>query len=728
MKASSRIFSSKNAPLQPECDNVSLATRVCFATLIGMENRKKISAMLPKAKKIPHAMTVHGDTRVDNYYWLRDDTRSQPEVLEYLHQENDYGREVMASQQALQDDLLQEIISRIPQREVSAPYIRNGYRYRHIYEPGNEYAIYQRQSVLSSEWDDWTTLLDANQRASHSEFYTMGGLDISPDNTIMALAEDFLSRRQYGLRFRNLETGNWYPEVLDNVSPDFVWVNDSETVYYVRKHATTLLPYQVWRHTVGSPTQQDELVYEEKDDTFYVGLSKTTSQHYITIHLASATTSEVLLLDAELPDAQPLCFLPRRKEHEYSLDHYQHTFYLRSNRDGKNFGLYRTKVRDERRWEALIPARDHIMLEGFTLFTDWLVVEERQRGLTSLRQINRKTREVVGIAFDDPAYVTWLAYNPEPETSRLRYGYSSMTTPDTLFELDMDTGERRVLKQTEVAGFDASDYRSEHLWVIARDGVEVPVSLVYNHNHFRKGENPLLVYGYGSYGASIDADFSSSRLSLLDRGFVCAIAHIRGGGELGHAWYEEGKFLNKQNTFNDFIDVTDSLLEQGYGSPQYCYAMGGSAGGMLMGAVINMRPTLYHGVIAQVPFVDVVTTMLDESIPLTTGEFEEWGNPQDETYYHYMKGYSPYDNIGAHPYPHMLVTTGLHDSQVQYWEPAKWVAKLREHKTDDNLLLLCTDMDSGHGGKSGRFKSYEGVALEYAFLIALAQGTLPGKG
>lgn len=728
MKASSRIFSSKNAPLHPERDNVSLATRVCFATLIGMENRKKISAMLPKAKQIPHAMTVHGDTRVDNYYWLRDDTRSQPEVLEYLHQENDYGREVMASQQALQDDLLQEIISRIPQREVSAPYIRNGYRYRHIYEPGNEYAIYQRQSVLSSEWDDWTTLLDANQRASHSEFYTMGGLDISPDNTIMALAEDFLSRRQYGLRFRNLETGNWYPEVLDNVSPDFVWVNDSETVYYVRKHATTLLPYQVWRHTVGSPTQQDELVYEEKDDTFYVGLSKTTSQHYITIHLASATTSEVLLLDAELPDAQPLCFLPRRKEHEYSLDHYQHTFYLRSNRDGKNFGLYRTKVRDERRWEALIPARDHIMLEGFTLFTDWLVVEERQRGLTSLRQINRKTREVVGIAFDDPAYVTWLAYNPEPETSRLRYGYSSMTTPDTLFELDMDTGERRVLKQTEVAGFDASDYRSEHLWVIARDGVEVPVSLVYNHNHFRKGENPLLVYGYGSYGASIDADFSSSRLSLLDRGFVCAIAHIRGGGELGHAWYEEGKFLNKQNTFNDFIDVTDSLLEQGYGSPQYCYAMGGSAGGMLMGAVINMRPTLYHGVIAQVPFVDVVTTMLDESIPLTTGEFEEWGNPQDETYYHYMKGYSPYDNIGAHPYPHMLVTTGLHDSQVQYWEPAKWVAKLREYKTDDNLLLLCTDMDSGHGGKSGRFKSYEGVALEYAFLIALAQGTLPGKG
>jgi oligopeptidase B len=420
-------------------------------------------------------------------------------------------------------------------------------------------------------------------------------------------------------------------------------------------------------------------------------------------------------------------FLPRRKDHEYNLDHYQHTFYLRSNREGKNFGLYRTKVRNDKQWEVLIPPRDHIMLEGFTLFTDWLVVEERQRGLTSLRQINRKTREVTGIAFDDPAYVTWLAYNPEPETSRLRYGYSSMTTPDTLFELDMDTGERRVLKQAEVHGFDASQYRSEHLWIKARDGVEVPVSLVYNQKHFRKGQNPLLVYGYGSYGTSIDADFSSSRLSLLDRGFVYAIAHIRGGGELGQHWYEDGKFLKKRNTFNDYIDVCDALLAQGYGSTRYCYGMGGSAGGMLIGTVINERPGLFHGAIAQVPFVDVVTTMLDESIPLTTGEFEEWGNPQDEIYYHYMKSYSPYDNVSAQAYPHLLVTTGLHDSQVQYWEPAKWVAKLRATKTDDNLLLLCTDMDAGHGGKSGRFKSYEGVALEFAFLVALAQGTLPGK-
>ncbi|MGK0736824.1 oligopeptidase B [Yokenella regensburgei] len=683
--------------------------------------------MLPKAKKIPHTMTLHGDTRVDNYFWLRDDTRSQPEVLDYLKQENDYGKKVMASQQALQDRVLKEIIDRIPPQETSAPYTKNGYRYRHEYQPGSEYAIYQRQSVQKAEWEAWDVLVDGNQRAAGSEFYTLGGLVISPDNQVMALAEDYLSRRQYGVRLRHLGTGNWYPETLDNVEPGLVWGNDSQTLYYVRKHPTTLLPYQVWRHTLGTPMSADTLVYEEQDDMFYVSVHKTTDRHFILIYLASSTTSEVRLLDAELPDAEPTVFLPRRKDHEYSVDHYQHHFYIRSNREGKNFGLYRSAVREESQWETLIPAREEVMLEGFTLFTDWLVVEERQQGLTSLRQINRHTRESTGIAFDDPAYVTWVAYNPEPETSRLRYGYSSMTTPDTLFELDMDTGERRVIKQQEVKGFDASLYRSEHLWVKARDGVEVPVSLVYHREHFRKGHNPLLVYGYGSYGSSMDADFSGSRLSLLDRGFVFAIAHIRGGGELGQQWYEDGKFLQKMNTFNDYLDVCDALLEQGYGDRELCFGMGGSAGGMLMGTVINLRPELFRGVVAQVPFVDVVTTMLDESIPLTTGEFEEWGNPQDAEYYFYMKNYSPYDNVEAKAYPHLLVTTGLHDSQVQYWEPAKWVAKLRERKTDDNLLMLCTDMDSGHGGKSGRYKSYEGVALEYTFLIALAQQTLPGQ-
>ncbi|ROP61862.1 oligopeptidase B [Enterobacter sp. BIGb0383] len=683
--------------------------------------------MPPKAKPIPYAITTHGDTRIDNYYWLRDDTRSQPDVLDYLKQENAWGHKVMASQQALQDRVLKEIIDRLPQRDISAPYVKNGYRYRSIYEPGLEYAIYQRQPAQSAEWDAWETLLDGNERAANSEFYTLGAIAISPDNTLMALAEDYLSRRQYGLRFRHLESGNWYPEVLENIEPDVVWANDSKTLYYVRKHAVTLLPYQVWRHTLGNPVSLDELIYEEHDETFYVSLHKTTSRHFVVIDLASATTSEALLLDAELADAQPQVFLPRRKDHEYNLDHYHHRFYLRSNRDGKNFGLYQTPKRDEQAWQTLIPARDEVMLEDFTLFRDWLVVGERQRGLTSLRQINVQSGESTGIAFDDPAYVSWIASNPEPETSRLRYGYSSMTTPDTLFELDMDTGERQVLKQSEVAGFDAGHYRSERLWVKARDGVELPVSLVYHREHFRPGHNPLLVYGYGSYGASMDADFSSSRLSLLDRGFVFAIAHVRGGGELGQQWYEDGKFLNKKNSFTDYIDASEALLAQGYGDPALCYSMGGSAGGLLVANVINQRPDLFHGVVAQVPFVDVLTTMLDESIPLTTGEFEEWGDPQDKTYYDYIKSYSPYDGVTVQDYPHLLVTTGLHDSQVQYWEPAKWVAKLRELKTDDRLLLLCTDMDSGHGGKSGRFRSYEGVAMEYSFLIALAQGTLPGQ-
>lgn len=678
----------------------------------------------PVAKKIPYEIKAHGETRIDNYYWLRDDQREETAVLDYLHAENDYGKAVMQTQQALQDKLLKEMVDRIPQRDSSVPYVKNGYRYQRRYDEGNEYAIYCRQPEETATPEEWEVLVDGNQRAAHSEFYTLGGLGISPNNEVMALAEDFLSRRQYGIRFRNLKTGNWYPEVLDNVSSSFVWASDSRTFYYVLKDKQTLLPWQVWRHRLGTSQRDDELVYEEQDETFYVSLHKTMSEHFILIVLSSTTTSEIQLLDAEFADAQPQVFCPRRKDHEYSLDHYDHHFYVRSNREGKNFGLYRTDHVKEEKWQTLIAPRGHVMLEDFALFRDWLVVEERQRGLTSLRQINWQSGEDYGIAFDDPAYVTWLSVNPSANTSKLRYGYSSMTTPDTLFELDMDTGERKILKQTEVKGFDAGDYRSEHHWIKVRDGVEVPVSLVYHRQHYRPGKNPMLVYGYGSYGSCMDADFSSSRLSLLDRGFVFALAHIRGGGELGQQWYEDGKLLKKLNTFHDFIDVTNTLVEKGYGDPEKLYAMGGSAGGLLMGAVINMAPTRFHGVVAQVPFVDVVTTMLDESIPLTTGEYDEWGNPADESYYRYMRQYSPYDCVTAQPYPHMLVTTGLHDSQVQYWEPAKWVAKLRELKTDDNLLLLCTDMDAGHGGKSGRFKSYEGVALEYAFLIGLAQETL----
>ncbi|UJD90037.1 prolyl oligopeptidase family serine peptidase [Rahnella aquatilis] len=678
----------------------------------------------PKAEKRPQILSVHGDDRVDNYYWLRDDDRADPQVLAYLTAENEFTGLAMQPHQALRETLYGEMVARIAQQDHSVPYVKHGYRYQTRYEPGNEYAIYLRQPA--AEHENWSTLIDGNERAKDSEFYTLGGLDISPDNQLMAVAEDFLSRRQYDIRIKKLDDETWTEDLLKNTSGSSEWANDSQTLYYVRKHKKTLLPYQVYRHVIGTDPKTDKLVYEEKDDTFYVGLDKTTSEKYILIHLDSTTTSEILLLDADDPQAKPQVFLSRRKDHEYALDHYLGHFYIRSNKDGKNFGLYKSEDGVETRWQTLIAPRIEVMLEGFSLFRDWLVVEERHQGLTQLRQIHWKTGEEKSLAFDDPTYTTWLAYNPDPDTALLRYGYSSMTMPSSLFELDLDTHDRTLLKQQEVKDFDAANYRSERVWVTARDGVKVPVSLVYRRELFKPNENPLLVYGYGSYGSSMDPAFSGSRLSLLDRGFVFALAHIRGGAELGQQWYDDGKLFNKLNTFHDFIDVTKELVAEGYGDAGQVYAMGGSAGGLLMGVIVNQAPELYHGIVAQVPFVDVVTTMLDESIPLTTGEYDEWGNPNDKAYYDYMLQYSPYDQVRAQAYPHMLVTTGLHDSQVQYWEPAKWVAKLRELKTDDNLLLMHTDMDSGHGGKSGRFKAYEDIALEYAFVLALADNASVG--
>lgn len=673
----------------------------------------------PKAEKRPYPITIHGDTRVDDYYWLRDDERADRQMLNYLEAENAYTEAMLKPQQSLRETLYEEMVARIPQRDHSVPYVKNGYRYQTRYEPGKEYAIYVRQ--LEAERERWDTLLDGNQQAEKSEFYTLGGLDVSPDNLMLGVAEDFLSRRQYEIRFKNLNESSWVDEVLRNTSGSFEWTNDSSSVYYVRKHAKTLLPYQVYRHVVGTYPQQDELIYEEQDDTFYVGLGKTTSERFILIHLSSTTTSEVLLLDSDHADSTPRVFVPRRKDHEYAIDHYQQHFYIRSNKDGKNFGFYQSAQTDEAQWKTLITPRTEVMLEGFSLFRDWLVVEERSEGLTLLRQIHRQSGEEKRIAFDDPTYTSWLAYNPDPETSLLRYSYSSMTTPATQYELNLDSGERVMLKQQEVKNFSPINYRSERVWMMARDGSKVPVSLAYHQDLFSHGGNPLMVYGYGSYGSSMEPVFSASRLSLLDRGFVFALAHIRGGGELGQRWYEDGKLFNKHNTFNDFIDVTEALIAQGYGNAKQVFAMGGSAGGLLIGAVINQAPQLFSGVVAQVPFVDVVTTMLDESIPLTTAEYDEWGNPNEQAYYDYIKHYSPYDQVKAQGYPHMLVTTGLHDSQVQYWEPAKWVAKLRELKTDNHQLLLYTDMDSGHGGKSGRFKRYDDIALEYAFILALLE-------
>ncbi|MEG2662427.1 MAG: S9 family peptidase [Hafnia sp.] len=674
----------------------------------------------PVAAKHPHVMEIHGDTRTDNYYWLRDDERSDDAVLSYLKAENAYTEACMRGEEALRQQLFSEMVERIPQEDESVPYQRNGYRYQSRYKPEQEYALYVRQKVDTGENAEWDLLVDSNERAQGHDFYALGGLEVSPDNQLMAIAEDFLSRRQYDIRIKRLGDQSWYDEVLENTAGHFEWTNDSASLYYVRKHPQTLLPYQVYRHRLGTSVADDQLIYEETDDTFYVGLEKTISNKYILIHISSTTTSEILMLDADDTDATPQTFLTRRRDHEYSLDHYRDRFYIRSNKEGKNFGLYQSASADEKAWQPIICARDDVMLEGFSLFKDWLVVEEREQGLTHLRQIHWQSGEEKHIRFDDPTYMTWLSFNPEPDTALLRYGYSSMTTPSSVFQIDLDSGERTLLKQQEVKNFDSGAYRSERLWVSAHDGVQVPVSIVYRQDMFKAGQNPVLVYGYGSYGSSMDPAFSISRLSLLDRGFVFALAHIRGGADLGQQWYEDGKLLHKQNTFSDFISVTQHLVDEQYANPKQVYAMGGSAGGLLMGAVVNQAPQLYHGIVAQVPFVDVVTTMLDESIPLTTGEYDEWGNPNDAEYYHYIKQYSPYDQVKAQDYPHMLVTTGLHDSQVQYWEPAKWVAKLRDMKTDNNQLLLYTDMDAGHGGKSGRFKAYEDIALEYAFILALA--------
>ena len=699
-----------------------------------------MSVTPPFAQKIPHLLMQHNDIRIDHYHWLRDDERTSPEVLAYLDQENHYTEQTLAPLAELQDTLYQEMIARLRLDDSSVPYRKNGYWYQSRYQSGFEYALIERYPDGQPQQVD--LLLDGNERAAGQDYYDQGQLAVSPNQQLLAFAEDFVSRREYQIRFKSLITGELYDEVLEHTSGNLVWANDNQTLFYVHQDPETLLPYRVYRHTLGTPQSQDVLLYEESDPSFYTSIYKSRSQDYVVIGAWSTLTSEISLISANIGANEPTpavrLFLARQRGHEYEVEHYQGQFYVRSNKDGVNFGLYQTAELASclDLWQTRVPARAEVLLEGFTLFKDWLVLEERSQGLTQLRQLPRTPlngQQLNGqptsehqIHFDDPTYVTWLDVNTEPDSPWLRYGYSSMTQPVTLYEINMDTQERRELKQ-EFAGeqFSGADYRSERILVRARDGEQVPVSLVYKARLFKRAvnntTNPLLIYGYGAYGASMDSDFSASRLSLLDRGFVYAIAHVRGGEELGRNWYEQGRLLSKQNSFNDFIDVTQALVSQGYGDKNRVYAAGGSAGGLLVAGVINMAPQLYHGVVAAVPFVDVVTTMLDESIPLTTGEFDEWGNPAEAEFYHYIKSYSPYDQVQAQAYPHLLVTTGFHDSQVQYWEPAKWVAKLRELKTDDNLLLLHCDMDTGHGGKSGRFEAYHELAREYAFLLELAK-------
>ncbi|MXP50918.1 S9 family peptidase [Pantoea sp. SoEX] len=680
----------------------------------------------PVAKKILHKRILHGEKFFDYYHWLRDDKRDNINVIKYLEHENNYVKHILTSQNNLKNLIFKEITDRIPLVDFSIPYIKGNYCYQIRYEYGNEYPICYRK-LANDKNNKWFLIIDTNQRASINEFYSIGSLSFSPDNVLLAISEDFVSRLQYTIKFFNISGNYWYVETLYNTSSEIVWDKNSRMIFYIKNHSKTLRSYQIWCHRIGTLQSQDIIIYEEQDESFYLTISKTTSERFILICSYSNTTTEIRLIDNYFTNKYPEIFLSRSDNHKYSIDHYNNKFVICSNRIRENFNLYYTENMRESNWKDLININEDANLENFQLFLDWIVVEEKQHGLTNLRQISWKNKNIeksIKINSNDPIYNIWLEHNYTPLNNKLIYGYSSMTTPNTIFELNMDTGNQMVLKQIKIKNFNSCNYKSEYRLIPVRDGTKIPVSLVYNRKYHKLNKNPALIYGYGAYGNSIDSDFCISRLSLLDRGFIYIIIHIRGGGELGQKWHDSGKLLNKMNSFTDFIDVTNHLLSLGIGKKDKLYAMGGSAGGLLIGTVINLAPKLFHGVIAQVPFVDVITTMLDNSIPLTTNEYNEWGNPEYIDFYNYMKKYSPYDNVEAKDYPNIFVTSGFYDSQVQYWEPAKWVAKLRELKTNKNLLLLSTDMNAGHSGKSGRYEKYKSISLELTFIIALSKNFL----
>ncbi|MFT6250018.1 MAG: oligopeptidase B [Cognaticolwellia sp.] len=689
---------------------------------------KKITA--PIAKKTPHKMEIHNHQRVDNYYWMRDDQRSDEAILAHLNDENNYADAMLAEQKSLQELLFEELKARIVKDDNTVPEKDGKYWYHSEINGEQEYSNYYRSTNFTGE--NKTLLLDVNDRAKGHQFYDLGDLSISPNDQLMTISEDTDSRRIYTIYFKYLTEPSDSPnpylaDILVETEGQIIWANDNQTVFYVKKDLETLLGTQVYRHKLGAPQADDVLVYEEEDHSFYLSLDKSRddSQIYICLHATQST--HYLALSADEPTAEFDELFPYQEQHEYHADKMGEHFYIVTNYQARNFRLMKvavSQVHNINNWQEVIPHRKNVLLEGIELFQNFIVLTEREHG--QIRFIVHTTEgENAGhqypLSFDDPCYFACLGDNPEPKSSTARLYYSSLTTPGSLFEFDLATGERKRLKQQKVLGnFTKEDYQSERLFITARDGVAVPVSIVYRRNTFKKdGTNPLLQYGYGAYGITIDPDFSSQTLSLLDRGFVYVIAHVRGSEMLGRQWYDAGKMAHKQNTFNDFIDVTKALVEQGYGAKDKIFASGGSAGGLLMGAVVNQAPELYLGIGAHVPFLDVLTTMLDESIPLTTNEYDEWGNPNEEQAYHSILAYSPIDNISAQDYPNILVTTGLHDSQVQYFEPMKWVAKMRELKTDDNLLLFKTDMEAGHGGASGRFKRLKESALEMSFFISL---------
>jgi oligopeptidase B len=674
----------------------------------------------PLAAKKPHRLEIHGDVRTDPWYWLRE--RDSDEVLEYLRSENSYYQAMTAHTQEFQERLFLEMKSRIKEDDSSVPYKRNGYWYITRYESGMQYPVYTRHKEFLEAPEE--VLFDGNRMAEGFEFFDLRGISISPDNRLAAFGVDTCSRRQYNIRIKNLETGEVYPDLLENTTGSSVWAADNKTLFYTRKDPVTLRSNCIFKHVLGTPVSADELVYEEMDETFNTYVYKTKSRKYIIIGSSSTLTSEYRLLRADQPGGDFEVFAPRQRGVEYSIYHYGTDFYIVTNRDGaRNFKVMKAREGQTTadRWEDFIPHREDVLIEDIEIFRDYYVVCERYQGLNRI-QVNRWDQaEQYYLPFDNETYVAYPYVNLDFDTDYLRYIYNAMTAPYSVIDFNMKTREKIVRKEQEVLdpGFRKEHYRSRRVWARARDGERVPISLVYHKDTPFDGSAPLLLYGYGSYGSTIDPYFSTPRLSLLDRGFIYAIAHVRGGEYLGRPWYDQGKLLNKKNTFFDFVDCSKYLISNKYTSPEHLYAYGGSAGGLLIGAVINMEPGLYRGVIAAVPFVDVVTTMLDETVPLTTGEYDEWGNPGEQTYYEYMKSYSPYDNVAEKQYPHMLVTCGLHDSQVQYWEPAKWVAKLRDLKTDSNQLYLYTNMEAGHGGASGRFNALRETAREYAFLLDL---------
>ena len=674
-------------------------------------------------EKRPHPLSTHGHTRIDDYYWLRDDKREDPQVLDHLRAENEAFEAAMAHTTELQETLYEEMTSRLDPDESSVPYQVDDYWYYSRFEQGREYRIYARRKGDMGSTEE--ILLDTNKRAEGHEYYALGGFEVSDDHRFIAIAEDIVSRGIHQIRILDLHNGEFTSELIEGASSSLAWSADGAYLFYLKKHPETLLAYQMMRHEVGTDSSTDVMVYEETDNTFYTSLGRSRSREYVFLYHHSTETTEVQLLPANDPLGAVKPFLPRETGHEYNIDHANGRFYICSNWQAVNFRVLSASLEDgadKSKWQVIIEARDDAMVESIQAFDDWLVVGERKDGLRQVRILSHDPGVDKYLQASESVYVMWPHLNASTQTSKIRYGYSSLVTPTQILEIDLHSDTTRLLKQEKIAGgYNSEDFRTQRPFITARDGAQVPVSLVYHKNTPLDGNAPALIYAYGSYGYSMDPSFRSSIISLLERGFIYAIAHVRGGQEMGRAWYDYGKKLNKFNTFNDFIDITLELQKTKIIDPKRTYAMGGSAGGLLVGAVINLAPELYHGVVAAVPFVDVITTMLDESIPLTTGEFNEWGNPKNREFYDYMLSYSPYDQVKEQPYPNLMVTTGLHDSQVQYWEPAKWVAKLRELRSNDNLLILHTDMDAGHGGASGRYKRYKEIAREFAFLLDLAQ-------